>query len=100
MALLRTSDRPARLVLVVERQSTSRPNLEGMGVDQWVKTIAFRTERAGKAEELAELPRSMAPFCHAEPANVSWDVWQDEGQCFALRDRRDLRGCGPRDRAT
>src|SRR5262245_21306275 len=40
-----------------------------------VRTIAIRTARRGKTEDLEGLLFWMAPYCRAEPGNTRWDVW-------------------------
>jgi quinol monooxygenase YgiN len=45
-----------------------------------VKITAFLSVRTGQADELKKLLAAMAPLCRAEPGNLRWDVWQDQGQ--------------------
>ncbi len=45
-----------------------------------VKIMAVLTARPGKAEALEALLTGMAPACRAEPGNLRWDIWRDQGE--------------------
>lgn len=51
-----------------------------------VKIMAILAARPGKAVELEALLSGMAPACRAEPGNLRWDIWRDQGDttCFVL----------------
>lgn len=45
-----------------------------------VKITALLTPRPGQAAALEALLFDMAPRCRAEPGNLRWDVWREQGQ--------------------
>lgn len=44
-----------------------------------VKLTALLSAHPGQAEALKALLVGMAPHCRAEPGNLRWDVWQEQG---------------------
>lgn len=50
-----------------------------------VKITALLTPRPGKAAALEALLFDMAPRCRAEPGNLRWDVWREQGDGDARR---------------
>ncbi len=44
-----------------------------------VKIMAILSARPNKTGDLAKLLVDMAPACRAEPGNLRWDIWQDQG---------------------
>lgn len=44
-----------------------------------VKIVAILTPRPGKADELQALLSHMATASRAEPGNLRWDIWQEQG---------------------
>ena len=50
-----------------------------------VKITALLTPRPGKAALLEALLFDMAPRCRAEPGNLRWDVWREQGDGDARR---------------
>lgn len=49
-------------------------------MDHGIKITALLTPRAGKAAALEALLFDMAPRCRAEPGNLRWDVWREQGE--------------------
>lgn len=45
-----------------------------------VKVVAILTARAGKADALRTLLDSMLEPSRAEPGNMRYDLWQDQGE--------------------
>ncbi|MDN4055032.1 putative quinol monooxygenase [Massilia sp. YIM B02763] len=45
-----------------------------------VKITALLIPRPGQAAALEALLFDMAPRCRAEPGNLRWDVWREQGQ--------------------
>lgn len=48
-------------------------------MDHGVKITALLNPKPGQAEALWALLSGMAPHCRAEPGNVRWDVWREQG---------------------
>jgi quinol monooxygenase YgiN len=42
------------------------------------KIVAILVAKPGKTEDLKALLNGMVAACRAEPANLRWDVWQDQ----------------------
>jgi quinol monooxygenase YgiN len=45
-----------------------------------VKITAVLTPKPGCAAELQEMLFAMAPLSRAEPGNLRWDVWREQGE--------------------
>lgn len=45
-----------------------------------VKITAVLTPRPGHVAQLQELLFAMAPLSRAEPGNLRWDVWREQGE--------------------
>jgi quinol monooxygenase YgiN len=51
-----------------------------MDMEHHVKITAVLTPKPGQAAALQAMLFEMAPHCRAEPGNLRWDVWLEQGQ--------------------